>query len=310
VEGELAEIDDPARVLLIACGIALLVIGGASAVVAGRLLRPLRRMRETAERVSARSLSERLPIDGRDDVSELAHTMNAMLDRIDGAVDSQRRLLSDVGHELKTPITIVRGHVEVMDPSDPADVRETQELVIDELERMDRLVRDLAAAAKLHGAAPITPTQVDAADLLAQIVRKAAGIDGARVTAGPSADVVVLIDAARITQAMLQLAQNGVTHGGGDLTIGSTASATSVSFWVRDHGPGVPEERRSEIFDRFTRDEDSSGSGLGLNIVQVIARAHGGEARVVAPPQGRGATFLITIPRTDSTSEGTTAPQH
>lgn len=306
IDAELSEINGPARVFLLAGGVVIVIIAGVATIAAGRLLRPLRRMRETAERVSAQSLSERLPIEGRDDVSELAATMNAMLDRLDGALDSQRQLLSDVGHELKTPLTIVRGHVELMDPADPDDVRDTRALAVDELDRMSRLVQDLSSAASLHGPAPVAPVPTDAADLVAQIVRKAEAIEGADVAAGPVAEVVVSLDAARITQAMLQLAQNAVTHGGGRFVIGSDVDAHRLALWVRDYGPGVPDGERKAVFERFHRGSDgTAGSGLGLNIVQVIARAHGGAARVTDAPGG-GAVFEITVPLDGADDEMTT----
>lgn len=296
VQAELAETNGSVRVFFVAAGLVLIVIAGAAWLVAGRLLRPLRSMREMAEHISARSLSERLPVEGRDDVSELARTMNAMLDRLDAAMDSQRQLVSDVGHELKTPLTIVRGYIEVMDPHDPSDVRETQALATDELDRMAHLVQELASAARLHGPAPISPHPTDAADLVHQIIRKAEGINGATVAAGAIADVVVSLDAGRITQAMLQLAQNGVTHGGGRLEIGSALTETDVRLWVRDHGKGVPPELRETVFERFYKG-NASGTGLGLNIVDVIARAHGGSAGVAAPADGTGALFWILLPR-------------
>lgn len=310
VSAELEEINELAVLYLVTAGIVLVLTAGAAWVVAGRLLRPLRQMRRTAERISARSLSERLPVHGRDDVSELAGTMNAMLDRLDAAMDSQRQLVSDVGHELKTPMTIVRGYLEVMDPTDPADVRDTQNLAIDELDRMAQLVQDLASSARLHGPAPISPVATDASDLLHQIIRKAEGIDGATVTAGPIADVVFPVDPARITQALLQLAQNGVTHGGGELIIGSTVRDDTVHLWVRDHGRGVPPEARETIFERFQR-SDAGGSGLGLNIVDVIARAHGGSAGVADPPSGSGAVFYLSLPRLASaTAPAERTPGH
>ncbi|HET8928011.1 MAG TPA: ATP-binding protein [Microbacterium sp.] len=313
LDAELAALHSSARLYAIVTTIALFVIAGVSFVVAGRLLRPLREMRETARRVSAQSLSERLPIHGRDDVSELAETMNDMLDRLSDSLDSQRRLLSDVGHELKTPITIVRGYVEVMDPVDPADVRETQGLAIDELDRMGGLVQDLAGAASLYGPAPISLHPVDAADLVRQIGRKAAAIEGADVTVGEVADVAVRLDSARITQAMLQLAQNAVTHGGGRMELGCRVVGDALEFTVRDHGPGVPPELRQSVFDRFVRGGDEArgtrGSGLGLAIVRLIAQAHGGTA-AVRDADGGGALFTITIPsqpRIPSRAEGADA---
>jgi signal transduction histidine kinase len=298
IEAELAEIDTAARVFAIASAVTILVTAAAAALVTTRLLRPLREMRETAERVSAQSLSDRLPVHGRDDVSELAQTMNDMLDRLDGALDSQRRLLSDVGHELKTPLTIVRGYLEVVDPDDPADVRETRELAVDELERMAVLVQELAGAAALHGPSPVKPELIDVADLVRQIVRKAQGIDGADAATGDLVERVVAVDPARITQAMLQLAQNAVTHGDGRMVISSAVRDGALELSVRDFGPGVPDELKPSVFDRFTRgprSEEQGGTGLGLNIVQLIARAHGGQARVVDAPGG-GAEFVIAVP--------------
>lgn len=298
IDAELGEINTAGRAFLIASLVTLLVIAATATIVATRLLRPLRQMRQTAERISAQSLSERLPIVGNDDVADLSDTMNDMLDRLDRALDSQRQLLSDVGHELKTPLTIVRGHLEVMDPGDTADVRETQLLAIDELDRMGRLVQDLASAASLHGVSPVQLLPVRTRPLLEAIARKATGIVGAEVTLGAVPDVIAPLDEARITQAMLQLAQNAVTHGGGTVEIGGFTDAGTVSLWVRDFGPGVPEADKTRIFERFQRgsgDGSHPGSGLGLNIVRVIAMAHGGDVHVDDPPGG-GARFVIMIP--------------
>lgn len=299
LDAELAEINDSAQMFLIASGITLIVIAATGTIVATRLLRPLRHMRETAERITARSLDERLPLVGNDDVAELAETMNDMLDRIDDALDSQRQLLSDVGHELKTPITIVHGYLEVMDPLDPDDARDTRELAVDELERMGRLVQDLSSAAALHGPSPVQLRPVDTANLMHQIVRKAQGVVGAQVETGPIAESVASLDASRVTQAMLQLVQNAVTHAGGRLEISSRAAGARIEFRVRDFGPGVPDALKLQIFERFRRGADTqnrTGSGLGLHIVHVIARAHGGSARV-DDAQGGGAAFVLSVPR-------------
>lgn len=304
LEGELAEIDDPARVYLIAAAVALALIAASAGIVAARLLRPLRQMRETAARVSARSLAERLPVHGTDDVSALAATMNDMLDRLNDALGSQRRLLSDVGHELKTPVTIVSGHLDVMDADDPDDVRATRALALDELGRMGQLVQDLAQEAALRGPSPLRPEETDAGELVRQVAVKARGIDGALVRLGPVADVRAVIDPARITQALLQLTQNGVTHGGGDLIIGSRRRAGMLEFVVRDHGRGVAPDQRERVFARFHRGDGTDargtgGSGLGLSIVSAIAQGHGGSARVQDPTAGPGAEFVLAVPLSD-----------
>lgn len=301
LNGELAEINTAARVYLIASAGAVVLIASSGGLVASRLLRPVRRMNDMAARISAHALKERLPIQGRDDVSELAVTMNAMLNRLDDALDSQRRLLSDVGHELKTPLTVVRGHLEVMDAADAGDVVETRDLVVDELSRMATLVQDLTAAAALHGPKPLALHPVDAADLVARVVRKASGIEGAAVRMGEVAETVAPLDDARITQALLQLVQNAVTHGGGDVVIDSRIQGDLLELRVRDHGAGVPADMREAIFERFRRGDDAgdrAGSGLGLHIVRVIAHAHGGDARVENMPDG-GARFIIAVPTTE-----------
>ncbi len=310
VQGELAEIDDAARVFTITALLATVLTFLIGLWVSGRLLRPIRHMRDVAERSSAANLDERIPVgDGRDDVSQLAATVNRMLDRLGGALDSQRELLRDVGHELKTPITIVRGHLELVDPRDPADVAETRDLAIDELDRMARLVDDLRAAARLRdpGAFSIRPT--DLAALTEQIAAKARAITGADIGDElSSAPVRAALDPDRITQAMLQLVANAVRHAQGPITIGSRVRGRDVELFVRDRGPGVPDELKAVIFDRFHRGvaqgRGDGGSGLGLSIVQLIAQTHGGRAWVAdarsplasGDDPRWGSEFILSLP--------------
>jgi two-component system, OmpR family, sensor kinase len=302
VAGELAEINEAARVFTITALVAVAVTFLVGLWVSGRLLRPIRRMREVAERSSAASLTERIPVgESRDDVSQLAVTVNGMLDRLGGALDSQRELLRDVGHELKTPITIVRGHLELVDPADPRDVEATRELAIDELDRMARLVDDLRAAARLRDPSAFAMRPTDLAALTEQIASKARAIEGAELEREvASAPVTARLDPDRITQAMLQLVANAVRHARGPIAIGSRVRGDDVELFVRDRGPGVPAELREAIFERFRRGvaegRGDGGSGLGLSIVQLIAQTHGGRARVIDPPDGVGAEFVLALP--------------
>lgn len=296
LNAELGEINAAARAYLIAAGVMIVLVVAIGSAAAGRLLRPLRHMRETAERVSGQDLDERIPVEGHDDVSELARTMNDMLDRIDTSLGAQRQLVSDVRHELRTPITIVRGHLELMDPSDPDEVRSTQSLTMDELDRMNALVQNLSEAAALDGATTLHTVPTDMSDLVDQIIRKANAIDGATVSLDSVVEVVADVDPSRITQAMLQLVQNAVTHGGGHIEIGSRVAGQNLELWVRDHGTGVAAEDRSKIFARFHSAASGGGSGLGLSIVETIAHAHGGSAIVTDPPHGPGAMFVVTVP--------------
>lgn len=297
---ELSEIDGAARVFTLAAIVMLAVLALVAWVVAGRLLRPLRELRETAARITATASAERIPVRGRDDVSELTVTVNDMLDRLEGALESQRRLLDDVGHELKTPITIVRGHLELLDPTDPSEVEEARELAIDELDRMSVLVGDLTEMARLGAPSALEPVETEVAELTRSIVAKARAIAGAEVGDGPVAEVRAVLDPARVTQAVLQLAQNAVTHGGGAFTIGSLVDPATgeLRFTVADRGPGIPEGQRDRVFERFGRASEgrgASGSGLGLSIVEAIARAHGGRVELASTP-GFGAAFTIVLP--------------
>ncbi len=145
---------------LVATG-SLVLVGLGGWLVAGRLLRPLRLLREAAERVSHTDLSTRIPVSGNDDVSELTRTVNEMLDRLQAGFEAQQRFLDDAGHELRTPVTIVAGHLEVLDPHDPAEVAEVRDLALDELDRMGRLIRDLTLLAKSRRPDFVQPGPVD-----------------------------------------------------------------------------------------------------------------------------------------------------
>ncbi|WP_173922747.1 HAMP domain-containing sensor histidine kinase [Agromyces sp. Marseille-P2726] len=303
VRGSLADLDAAARTFAISAAVTVAAAAVVGWLVSGRLLGPLRRLRETAARITATASSERVDVHGNDDVSQLARTFNEMLDRLDGALEGQRRLLDDVGHELKTPITIVRGHLELLDPSSPADVEETRGLAIEELDRMADLVADISSALEAGSTRNLVLEPVDVGALTRAVIAKAQAIDGARVTEGPVAEGTATLDAARVTQAILQLAANAATHGGGDITIGSRIvekgdGPSTVAFAVADRGPGIPEEAQAAVFERFGRVDVGrgvKGSGLGLSIVQAIARTHGGRVDLVSTP-GFGSTFTLVLP--------------
>jgi signal transduction histidine kinase len=278
----------------------LAAVGVIGWFVAGRLLSPLRTLAETASRITAEDLGERIPVTGRDDVSTLTETVNAMLDRIDEALTGQRQLLDDVRHELKTPITIVRGHLELLDPTAPADVRSVRDLAIDELDRMAELVNDIDALARVETAVLVEP--VDVADLTTLVFSKMQAIPGHTWVLERTATAVAPLSSSRITQAWLQLADNAAKYSpaGSTIRVGSTAYAGTVEFWVADEGPGIPAGAEKRIFERFGRADTGrgiAGSGLGLPIVAAIARAHGGYVSLDSSPAG--SRFGIVVPTLD-----------
>ncbi|MFV0284981.1 MAG: histidine kinase dimerization/phospho-acceptor domain-containing protein, partial [Demequina sp.] len=148
VNAELGLLHRAFRIYGLVAASAFVVVGILAWLLAGRLLRPVGALAAAAQRIGREDLTERVAVSGGDDVSDMARSVNTMLDRLQAAFDSQTALLNDVSHELRTPITVVRGHLELMDADDPADAREVRALSLDELDRMTTLVEDLLTLAK------------------------------------------------------------------------------------------------------------------------------------------------------------------
>ncbi|MDR7186595.1 signal transduction histidine kinase [Microbacterium trichothecenolyticum] len=288
---------------VIAAVAVLFAIGIVGWFVTGRLLSPIRRLRETADAISITDLSHRLEPQGNDDIADLSRTVNSMLDRLEDSVDVQRQLLDDVRHELKTPITIVRGHLELMNPQDAADVASARDIGIAELDRLTRLVEDIDLLATAEADSYSLET-VDLAGLTERVGELVAVIPGHSWTVEARAEGGTVGDQDRLLQAWLQLADNAAkyTPEGSPIEIGSAHSDDGSRLWVRDHGPGIPPGARARIFRRFDRahvKRSVGGSGLGLAIVDAIAKGHGGHCVVTDTPGG-GATFTIHLPPTEA----------
>jgi signal transduction histidine kinase len=285
-----------AIVSLLALGVTLLIAAWQSS----RLLAPLRTLRETTDEITESDLARRLPERGNDDITALTRTFNEMLSRLQHAFAGQRRFLDDAGHELKTPLTVLRGHLELLDSDDPEEVAETRELLLDELDRMSRLVGELTLLAKSDRPDFLEPTPVSVERLTHTLLSKARGLGDRDWQLDGVAECIVAMDEQRITQAVLQLCDNAVKHTdpGDTIAIGSSYDGQQVSLWVRDTGPGVPEADRTLVFERFGRSAvrpGDEGFGLGLSIVDAIARAHNGSVRVADDPRP-GALFVLTLP--------------
>jgi two-component system OmpR family sensor kinase len=298
---ERAEIDHAVRVGIVVSGVLFLMTSFLVWVVAGRVLSPLEELTDTAGAVTHSRLTHRIPVRGPQEVSQLALNFNAMLARLDEAFAIQRRFADDAGHELRTPLTILRGHLELLG-DDPEERRETIKLVLDEIERMERMVNDLLVLAKAGQPTFVSPEQVELEELTLDLFTNARALEERAWKLKETGRGIISADRQRLTQAMLQLAQNAVQHTSeaDRIEIGSAIVGDTVRFWVRDTGPGIPPTEQQGIFDRFARGPGkraSEGAGLGLSIVRAIAEAHGGRVAVESRP-GAGATFTIEIPRT------------
>ncbi|WP_433788508.1 sensor histidine kinase [Actinoplanes sp. CA-252034] len=265
----------------------------------GRLLRPLHRITATAQRLSLSTLHERIALDGPDDeLRRLADTFDAMLDRLQHAVDSQRRFVANASHELRTPLAVQRTAIEVglADPTPERLAMIRAELLRNTL-RSERLIAGLLLLAKGERG-PDVRTPVDLAAVVTEVIARDRG-DVPVSFPPPPGPVVVPGDEVMLAQLVTNLVQNAVRYNvpGGIVTITLTPAARLT---VVNTGPLIPPDRAGELFEPFRRlDADrtagSASAGLGLSIVAAIARSHGGAAALTPNPDG-GLTVRVDLP--------------
>jgi signal transduction histidine kinase len=301
VAGERAEVDHAIRVAT-AVSVSVLVLASVGAwLVAGRVLAPVRVLTKTARSITETDFTQRIPVRGSDEIAELTTTFNGMLERLEAAFATQRAFVDDAAHELRTPITIIRGHLELMG-DDPEERRETLALVQDELGRMTRMVDDLVLLAKSERPGFLEPERVDVAAFTRELHGKVFTLAGRDWRLERAAPVTVMADRQRLTQALTNLAANAAQHTdeGDTIAVGSESTRDEVRIWVRDTGAGIDPAEQERIFERFARATNgrrrSDGAGLGLAIVRAIATAHGGRVELHSRV-GAGATFTVVIPR-------------
>jgi signal transduction histidine kinase len=299
---------DQRRVLelvVIEAMIALVAAVLGSYLLLRRLLGTVGRITKTAQIIEEGELDRRLGDQGTDDeVGELAATFDAMLDRLDEVMGLQRQLLADVSHQLKTPLTVIRGHLEVMARSeldDAGEIRATVELVVAEIEHMRQLTEQLLLLGHSLEADFIVVAPVDVRSFAGDLLASAEVLGDRRFQAGTVEDLLLLVDEPKLRGAVLNLLDNAVkaTDLGAVIELSVTRGpAGVVSISVDDAGPGIAPVERERVLARFGRPdhETREGTGLGLAIVGAVAEAHGGtlelgesrwgglSARVLLPP--------------------------
>ncbi|MEA5573047.1 HAMP domain-containing sensor histidine kinase [Calothrix sp. UHCC 0171] len=267
---------------------------------AGRVLAPLRTFIQTAQSISESNLAKRIPVDGGGEIAELAKTFNAMMDRLEAAFATQRNFINDAGHELRTPIAIIRGHLELMG-DEPEEQQETLAIAMDELDRMTRFVDDLVLLAKAERPDFLILDQVDIAAFTEEVFNKAKALAPRNWQLDAVAKGKMLVDRQRLTQAIMNLAHNATQYTEEDsiIYIGSGISKGKVRFWVQDTGAGITPADQKRIFERFARAANShrrsEGAGLGLSIVKAITQAHSGKIYLKSA-LGTGSTFTLVLP--------------
>jgi two-component system OmpR family sensor kinase len=264
----------------------------------GRVLRPLRSLAETARTISETDFTRRIPVSGTDEASQIADAFNDMLARLEAAFTTQRKFLDEASHELRAPLTVIRGHLELMELDDPHEREATAAVIIAEIDRMNRMVEDLLTLARAEHPDFLEPGPLDVAEWTQAAFQRSSVLCARTWHLDACADGQAVADAQRLTQAVMQLSENICHHTpeGTSARLGTEITRGRLRIWVEDDGPGISDEDRGAVFENFRRAKAGHrGTGLGLPIVRAIAEAHGGSVRVV-PAQPRGARFEIEVP--------------
>jgi two-component system, OmpR family, sensor kinase len=282
--------------LLLGGPLALLLSSLAGYALAAAALRPVESMRREAEAVSASEPGRRLPVSpARDELGRLGETLNEMLGRLEAALARERRFVADASHELRTPLSLLRTELELAlrHPRTPEQLEAALRSAAEETDRLSQLAEDLLVLARAdQGRLPLRRERLAAAELLAGVgerqLRRAQRA-GRRLEVDADTGLELHGDRLRVEQALGNLVENALRHGSGRIVLSAERQDGRVELHVRDEGPGFPEPFLGHAFERFSRAEagrSSSGAGLGLAIVDVIARAHRGTAHVANTPDG------------------------
>ena len=292
------------RALLWAAAISAVVATAAATVSASRLLRPLEEVRKVARRLSTGSYHERVPLPVEEELAALAEDVNALAESLEETEQRRLRLVSEVAHELRTPVATLRGYLEglldgVFDP-DP----ETLAAAIRETNRMERLATDLNALSRAEeGRVDLKHDVFDLTGLTAEIadrLRPQTDEKGVVLTIERGPAIQVTADRDRIAQVLTNIIGNALTYtpAGGHINIRTRRSGHTASVEVTDTGAGLTADQISQVFERFYRADRSQpgGTGIGLTIARSLARLHSGDVTASSPGPGKGSTFILTLP--------------
>ncbi|MEO8290606.1 MAG: ATP-binding protein [Gaiellaceae bacterium] len=290
---------------LLAAGPLLLLLSSAAAyLLAGRALRPVESMRREAEAVSVSEPGRRLPLPPADDeIAALGRTLNQMLERLEDALERERRFVTDASHELRTPLAALRTELELAlrRKRSPEELEEALRSAAEETDRLSQLAEDLLVLARAEGGSlPVRREPLDAREILDDVRKRyarRAAESGRQLETEAAGEVHLSADRLRLEQALGNLVENALRHGRGRILLRADARNGLVGLHVQDEGAGFSDPFLERAFDPFTRDHagrGSPGAGLGLAIVDLIARAHGGAAR--AANTGGGADVWIELP--------------
>ena len=290
-----------------AAAAAFALAGGAGWWISWRITRSLSHLRTAAGQLDLRDLSRRVPVEGTDEIADVARSFNVMCDRLEVEEKARRQLLADVAHELRHPLAVMKGRLDLMQDGKVEVDQEALLPLQDEVIRLTRLVGDLRDLSLAEvGGLSLHLASVDVNALLETLLTNMEPVAAAKevaLTAGVEPGLpAIQADPDRIRQVLVNLLANALqyTPQGGQVQVTAVPLGGQVVICVRDTGPGIPPEELPRIFDRFYRADKSrsrgtGGSGLGLAIVRSIVELHKGSIRVESKT-GEGACFTVTLP--------------
>ena len=288
--------------LLIAAPVALLLASLLGYGLATLALRPVESMRTEAATISAAEPGRRLPVPAsRDEISRLGETLNAMLDRLEAALERERSFVADAGHELRTPLALLKTELELAlrRPRSEAELAAAIRSAADETDRLSQLAEDLLLLARSdRSQLQLEREYVQVASLLDTVASRfgpRAGELGRTIEVICRGGLLLSADRPRVEQALGNLLDNALTHGAGVVLLSAEERNGMVELHVRDEGTGFPPDFLPHAFDRFTQADSArtgSGSGLGLAIAHAVAVAHGGSAHAANRAEGGGDVWL------------------
>jgi two-component system OmpR family sensor kinase len=297
----------------IVVGLGALLLSVAIAIwIANLISRPLRRMAGVASAVDSGDLSHRIDYTGEDEVGVLADAFNHMLDRLERGFRREREFVSDASHELRSPLTVLRGRIEQLAEraADRAGLAHEAEELMREVRRMERLTDDMLTLAKAERGSLLRRRPVPIDDFVKDLRRDLPLLGPRRYEVESSAHGELEADPDRLAQVLRNLVTNAVRHTSEDGRIEVSVSPDdgAVVFAVTDDGTGIEPDQLERIFDRFHRTDEGrgraeGGSGLGLAIARAIVEAHGGTISARSRP-GEGATIRFVIPGLRPTAQG------
>ena len=292
-------------ILLIGGPVVLLLASLAGYLVAFGALRPVEAMRRRAAAISAAEPDQRLPLpEAHDELRRLGETLNQMLGRLEVALERERSFVDDASHELRTPLAMQKTELELAlrYSKTPEEMRAAIASAITEVDRLSALAEDLLVLARSEqGKLALHLRRMQVATLLDDVrERFASRIDGSErsLVIDPANGLTIDGDQVRLEQALTNLIENAIQHGGGEIRIRTSQAAGNLELHVEDRGPGFPPHFIDRAFERFSRPDQAragKGTGLGLAIVDAIARAHRGSAHA-ANRDGSGADVWIELP--------------